>query len=97
MIEVHYEKGLAKGVLEAKIKQIEEIADVIRQKHGDNSVENVLNYTLLMRALKRNLNYINGESSDMIEDDYYIYYTFASTQANKSEKIIDDELSDLNL
>lgn len=43
--------AVAKVMIEAKIKQLDDVAEAIRKNFGSDAVENVLDYTLVKRAL----------------------------------------------
>ncbi|CAA0079592.1 Uncharacterised protein [BD1-7 clade bacterium] len=97
IVEISHDPQFARVFVEGKLRQLEEVAEVIRSSEGEDSPENVLNYRLTHRAFSQCLDYINNPSSVVTETDYYIYYSFLATALQKAEQIIDDELAHLEL
>ncbi|MGH8383865.1 hypothetical protein [Pseudomonas sp.] len=82
----------AKIALAAKIDLIEEIEAAIRAAEGEEAARNVLDDGLIKHALTRCLENLQGSAS-VTEQDFWVCYKFATTAAEKAERIIDEELS----
>ncbi len=94
------DKGdFAKIVLAQKLKLLEEVAGTIGgcSDADADSVENVLAYQQVRRALEQCLAYLEGRADAVTETDYFIYWHYADYRLRDAERIIDDELSDLGL
>ena len=88
---------LAKICLIKKIEQLVEMSDTIRSHYDENTVANVMDNGNILYALNKALEYLEDPNSPLTETDFYIYYSFASDEAKNSERIIDEELSELGL
>lgn len=97
IFEVSHDPQFAKVFVESKLKQLDEVSEVIRSSQGSDAVENILNYRLTHRALSQCLEYINNSNSSINESDYYIYCSFLAIALKEAEQIIDKELSHLRL
>lgn len=89
--------AVAKVMIDAKIKQLDAVAEKIRISAGSDVVENVLDYTLVKRALEQCLVHLSGATEAVTADDYYIYSGYADYQIADAQRIIDSELSHLGL
>lgn len=97
MIEGKFQPQLAAGIAGAVLKHLDEVKEKIGETHGDDAVENVLNYREVKRALEQIIDYCSNASSAVTDEDHSIYYEYAYNRLEKAENIIDKELSDLNL
>lgn len=89
--------AVAKVVIDAKIKQLDAVAEAIRKNSGSDAVENVLSYKLVKRALEQCLTHLSGATSTVTADDYYIYTDYAEYRIIEAQRIIDSELGHLGL
>lgn len=89
--------AVARVMIEAKIKQLDAVAEVVRKDSGSDTVENVLSYRLVKRALEQCLGHLLGTAPSVTTDDYYIYSDYAEHQIIEAQRIIDSELSHLGL
>lgn len=91
------ERGsLAESAIQQKLDELTDIETAIRTQDGAEAVRNVLGNGTIRRALERCRDYHNG-SSDVSELDLSIFFNYATATAKDSERIIDAELSYLNL
>jgi hypothetical protein len=97
IVEGKSEPALAEIAVIATIKLVDEVADKIRAAEGSEAVENVLNYREVKRALEQCLDHLTNNNSQVSSVDYSIYYDFLSNKLAQAEKVIDEELSFLNL
>lgn len=97
ILEAEFEPELAKHMITLKMEQLSEVAEKIRQHAGDDAVENVLDLIHVRRALYQCLEYLDDTDSNFTQEDYYIYYEFASTRVQEAELIIDRDLPELGL
>jgi hypothetical protein len=97
IVEGKFEPELVKVCVDSKIKQLDEVAEIIRSNNGSDAVENVLEYKFVLRALEQCRDYVTNSSSAVTSEDHYIYYCYATNQLKEAERIIDDELSHLDL
>lgn len=88
---------LSKICLKDKLKQLQEIAAVIQSNYDESTVINVMDNGKIIYALKRALEYLENPQGYLTEKDFFIYYSYASSEAKNTEKIIDDELAHLGL
>lgn len=88
--------GLGLGASKSKLEQVQSIADKIRNAEGADVVRNVLEDGMIEQALKRCIEYHEG-SSHLNLNDLHIYFRYARAAMQDAEKIIDDELSYLDL
>lgn len=92
--EGRYEKALSAQAARAKLEQLEEVGEKIRQSQGEDVRQNVLGYKEVKRALEQCLDFIENSSSTVTDTDFSIYVSFATTKLREAESIIDAELSD---
>lgn len=88
---------VAKVMIDAKVKQLDEVAEAIRISAGSDAVENVLDYTLVKRALEQCLAHLSGATEVVTAHDYYIYSGYADYRIAEAQRTIDSELSHLGL
>ncbi|WP_413705006.1 hypothetical protein [Pseudomonas sp. Pseusp16] len=81
--------AFAKAVLRKKIAAVQQLEESIRSKKGEEASRNVLNDGLIVHALKRCLENLEG-SSTVTEEDFRVFYEFATTAAIKSERILNE-------
>ncbi|MCQ4232381.1 hypothetical protein NAV31_01610 [Pseudomonas stutzeri] len=88
--------SMAESALKQKIKEHEEIYAAIQNSEGKDAANNVMDNGLIGYCLERCLEHLSG--SDSINDkDYFVFYGYASKAVKESEKLIDEELSYLDL
>ncbi|MFV0934006.1 hypothetical protein [Pseudomonas jessenii] len=81
--------AFAKAALRKKIAAVQQLEESIRSKKGEEASRNVLNDGLIVHALKRCLENLEG-SSTVTEQDFWVFYEFATTAARKSERILNE-------
>ncbi|WP_224788098.1 hypothetical protein [Pseudomonas fluorescens] len=77
-------------MLKGKIEEVEQLEESIRSKDGVEAARNVLNDGLIIHALKRCQENLNG-SATVTEQDFLVCYEFATTAARNAEKILNEE------
>ena len=82
--------AFAKVALRGKIEEVEQLEEAIRSKDGVEAARNVLNDGLIVHALKRCQENLDG-STTVTEQDFWVCYDFATTAARKAEKILNEE------
>lgn len=82
--------AFAKLVLKDKIAEVTQLEESIRQNDGEDAARNVLNDGLIIHALKRCLENLEG-SSTVTEQDFWVCYGFATAAAKKAEKILNED------
>jgi hypothetical protein len=85
--------ALAKVVLRDKIAQIQQLEETIRSKDGADAARNVLDNGLIVHALKRCLEHLEGSDATS-EQDFLVCYYYATTAAEKAEKILNEDGND---
>ncbi|MGN7442209.1 hypothetical protein [Pseudomonas lactis] len=85
--------AFAKVALRGKIEEVEQLAEAIRSKDGEEAARNVLNDGLIVHALKRCQENLDGSTS-VTEQDFWVCYEFATTEARKAEKILNEDESE---
>ena len=85
--------AFAKTALRGKIEEVEQLAEAIRSKDGADAARNVLNDGLIVHALKRCQENLNG-SPTVTDQDFWVCYDFATTASRKAEKILNEEDED---
>ena len=85
--------AFAKAALQGKIEAVEQLAEAIRSKDGAEAARNVLNDGLIVHALKRCQENLNG-STTVTEQDFWVCYEFATTAARNAERILNEEDDD---
>ena len=97
MIEGRNESALAISAAESVLKRIEEVKDRIYRVGGDETVETILAYRFVKRALEQIIDYCRNSSSLVTDEDHAIYYSYAYERLKKAEKMIDEKFSHLDL
>lgn len=97
IVEGRYEKALSAAATKAKLAQLEDVRNAIQSTYGEEAVQNVLWYREVKRSLEQCLEFIENPHSLVIDADFVIYLGYAETQLKKAERIIDSELSELDL
>ena len=82
--------AFAKAALRGKIEEVEQLEEAIRSKDGIEAARNVLDDGLIIHALKRCQENLDG-SATVTEQDFWVCYVFATTAARKAEKILNEE------
>ncbi|MFJ2446774.1 hypothetical protein [Pseudomonas sp. NPDC087626] len=85
--------AFSKAALRGKITEVEQLEESIRSKDGADAARNVLDDGLIIHALKRCLENLEG-STTVTEQDFWVCYGFATTTARKAEKILNEEDDD---
>lgn len=79
-----------------KLEQLEYISAKILASEGADVVRTVLDNGMIELALRRCLQFHNGDTL-ITELDLHIYYRYATSAAERSQAIIDKELEYLKL
>lgn len=82
--------AFAKVALRDKIIEVQQLEEAIRSKDGADAARIVLNDGLIVHALKRCQENLEG-STTVTEQDFWVCYEFATTAARKAEKILNEE------
>ncbi|AWY43903.1 hypothetical protein DKY63_29925 [Pseudomonas putida] len=82
--------AFAKIVLRDKIEKVQQLEEAIRSNDGADAAGNVLNHGLIVHALKRCLENLDG-STTLTEQDFWVCYEFATAAARKAEKILAED------
>ena len=80
----------AKLVLRGKIEEVKQLDESVRSKDGADAARNVLHDGLIVHALKRCLENLEG-STTVTDQDFWVCYEFATTAAKKAENILNEE------
>lgn len=91
------EKALAARAVGAKIGQLEEWGERIREHSGEEARQHVLGYREVKRALEQCKDFIENSSSPVTEADFSIYVYFAKKRMLEAESIIDKEFPEFGL
>ena len=83
---------LAKVIIRGKIVEVQQIEEEIRSKDGADAARSVLDNGLIVHALKRCLDYLEG-SSELSEQDFLVCYYYATTAAENAERILNEDES----
>lgn len=86
-----------RAAVQAKIDELSQIAWKIREAEGSEVASNVLEHGLIETALLRCRQIQDGEVPGLDYDDLQIFYRYATTAMKHAEKVIDEELSYLDL
>lgn len=79
-----------------KLQALGELEEAISASEGSEVVRSVLADGLIRRALERCIEIHQGDSP-LDRSDLSIYFNYATVEALKSQKVIDDELDYLGL
>ena len=82
--------AFAKTALRGKIEEVEKLEEAIRSKDGADAARNILDDGLIVHALKRCQENLNG-SNTVTEQDFWVFYEFATIAARKAERILNEE------
>lgn len=82
--------AFAKEALRGKILEVQQLEEEISSKDGVEAARNVLNDGLIVHALKRCQENLDG-STTVTEQDFWVCYEFATTAARQAEKILNEE------
>jgi len=80
----------AKVALRGKIEEVQQLEESVRLKDGEDAARNVLHDGLIVHALKRCQENLEG-STTVTDQDFWVCYEFATTAARKAEKILNEE------
>lgn len=80
----------AKQALKDKIEEVTQLEESIRQTDGEDAARNVLKDGLIIHALKRCLENLEGSSTVTVKD-YWVFYEFATSAAKKAEEILNED------
>ncbi|EKT4542648.1 hypothetical protein QEM15_004883 [Pseudomonas putida] len=80
----------AKQALKDKIEEVKQLEESIRVKDGLEAARNVLNDGLIIHALQRCLENLEG-STTVTERDFWVCYEFATTAAKKAEEVLNED------
>lgn len=80
----------AKVALRGKIEEVQQLEESVRSKDGEDAARNVLHDGLIVHALKRCQENLEG-STTVTDQDFWVCYEFATTAARKAEKILNEE------
>lgn len=82
--------AFSKVAVRGKIQEVEQLQESIRSTDGEDAVRNVFSDGLIVHALKRCQENLEG-SATVTEQDFWVFYEFATTAAKKAEKILNEE------
>ena len=82
--------AFSKVALRGKIQEVEQLEESIRLKDGEEAARNVFSDGLIVHALKRCQENLHG-STTVTEQDFWVFYEFATTAAKKAERILNED------
>lgn len=82
--------AFSKVAVRGKIQEVEQLQESIRSKDGEDAVRNVFSDGLIVHALKRCQENLE-DSTTVTEQDFWVFYEFATTAAKKAENILNEE------
>ena len=82
--------AFSKVAVRGKIQEVEQLQESIRSKDGEDAVRNVFSDGLIVHALKRCQENLEG-STTVTEQDFWVFYEFATTAAKEAENILNEE------
>lgn len=87
---------LSKECIEAKIVELDTIFQKIERAEGAEIAHNTTDHGLIKHALVRCREYFNGNGS-VSDNDYHIFFGYASNEAGKMQEMIDENQQHLKL
>ncbi|WP_240997622.1 hypothetical protein [Pseudomonas viridiflava] len=82
--------AFAKQALKEKIIEVQQLGETIKLNEGPEVAKVALKDGLIVHALQRCLENLQG-SRTVMEQDYWVNYEFATAAAKKAEEILDEE------